>query len=82
MIQTFSVPTKWNVFKEVALSILLYGAENTWTIKAPDLRQLTNFHNHCVQWREHIATWNLSEAFGRLLTSLWSLLTKSSWLYK
>ena len=46
------------------LSILLYGAE-TWTIKAPDLRQLTTFHNHCVQ--AILGTnsgYYLSEAFG------------------
>ena len=65
--------TKRNIYKVVVLSILLYGAE-TWTIKAPDLRQLTTFHNRCVrtifgvsryqQWRERITTNNLSEAFG------------------
>ena len=26
----------------------LYGAE-TWTIRAPDLRQLITFHNQCVR---------------------------------
>jgi len=73
MNRTFSVSTKRNVYKAVVLSVLLYGAE-TWTIKAPDLRRLTTFHNRCVrsilgvsryqQWRERITTKNLSEAFG------------------
>ena len=61
MNRTFFVSTKRNVYKAVVLSILLYGAA-TWVIKAPDLRHLTTFHNHCVhsilgvsqyqQWRE------------------------------
>jgi len=73
MNRTFYVSTKRNLYNAVVLSILLYGAE-TWTIKAPDLRRLTIFHNRCVcsilgvsqyhQWRERITTRNLSGAFG------------------
>jgi len=56
------VSAKRNVYKAVVLSIQLYDAE-MWTIKAPDLRRLTTFHNYYVwtilgvsryqQWRKH-----------------------------
>ena len=55
------------------ISILLYGAE-TWTLKAPDVRRLVKFYNHCVptilgvskfqQWQNHITTQQLSGQFG------------------
>jgi len=46
--QTLSIDTKRAVYKAVVISLLLYEAE-TWTLKAPDVRRMTKFHNHCVQ---------------------------------
>ena len=48
MNRTFSVSTKRNVYKDVVLSVLVYGAE-TWAINAPDVRQFTTFYNCCVR---------------------------------
>ena len=71
--RTLSINTKRAVYKAVVISILLYGAE-TWTLKAPDVRRLTTFHNRCVrtilgvskfqQWQNHIITQQLSGQFG------------------
>jgi len=57
----------------VVISILLYVGE-TWTLKPPDVRILTTFHNRCVwtilgvtrysQWKEHITTAQLAAQFG------------------
>ena len=51
----------------------LFGRE-TWTLKAPDVRRLSSFHNHCVrtilgvtgfqQWQNRITSWRLSGQFG------------------
>ena len=85
--------TKWNVYKAVVLSILLYGAE-TWTIKATDLRPLTTFHNRCVQailgtnCGENVL--QLEICLKHLVCSGWLLiyyremspLVRSSWLYE
>ena len=70
---TLSINTKRAVYKAVVISILLYGAE-TWTLKVPDVRRLTTFHNRCVrtilgvskfqQWQNHITTQQLSGQFG------------------
>ena len=70
---TLSIGTKKAVYKAVVISILLYGAE-TWTLKAPDVRRLTTFHNRCVrtilgvtkfqQWQNHITTQQLSGQLG------------------
>ena len=71
--RTLSINTKRAVYKAVVISILLYGAE-TWTLKAPDVRRLTTFHNCCVrtilgvskfqQLQNHITTQQLSGQFG------------------
>ena len=63
--RTLSVHTKRTVYNAVVVSILLYGAE-AWTLKAPDVRRLTVFHNCCVrtilgmsrfqQWNECITS--------------------------
>ena len=68
-----SVETKRKVYRAVVLSVLLYGAE-TWTIKAESVRRLSSFHNRCIrtilgvsryqQWKEHISSKRLAEAFG------------------
>jgi len=80
MNRTFSVSAKRNVYKAVVLSILLYGAE-TWTIKAPDLRCLTTFHNRCVhsilgvswyqQWTPSGICQRHLVCSGQFLTLLW-----------
>ena len=61
---SLSISTKRDVYEAAVLSVLLYGVE-MWTVKAPDVRCLTTFHDRCVrkilgvshfqQWREHIS---------------------------
>ena len=46
-----SIDTKRSVYAAVVISILLYGAE-TWTLKSPDVRILTAFHNCCAASRQ------------------------------
>jgi len=68
-----SIHTKRIVYNAVVISILLYNAE-TWTVKTPDVRLLTAFHNRCVrtilgvtrlsQWNERITTTQLGAQFG------------------
>ena len=63
--RTLSINTKRAVYKAVVIYTLLYGAE-TWTLKAPDVKRLTTFHNRCVRtilgvskfqpWQSHITT--------------------------
>ena len=43
-----SLGTKRAVYQTTVLAVLLYGAE-TWTLKAPHVRRLTVFHNHCIR---------------------------------
>ena len=45
---TLSTGNKRGIYKAAVVSILVYGAE-TWTLKAPDVRRLNSFHNHCVR---------------------------------
>ena len=45
--RNLSIATKRLVYKAAVLSILLYGAE-TWTLKAPQIRQLNSFHKAAV----------------------------------
>ena len=71
--RNFSIAMKRQVYKAVVLSALLYGAE-TWTLKAPQIRQLDSFHNCYVrtilgitryqQWKEITTTQHLAAAFG------------------
>ena len=70
---TLSIDTKRAMHNAVVVSILLYEAE-TWTVKAPDVRRLTTFHNRCVhtilgvskfyQWQNHITSKQLFGQFG------------------
>ena len=67
---TVSINIKRAVYKAVVIYNLLYGAE-TWTLKAPDVRRLTAFHNRCVRtildvsrFQNHITTQQLSGQFG------------------
>ena len=65
--------TRRAVYQATVLAALLYGAE-TWTFKAPHLRCLTVFHNHCVrtvldisryeQWQQHLMSAMLLDRFG------------------
>ena len=55
------------------LAVLLYGAK-IWTLKAPHVRRLTVFHNHCIrtilgvsrykQWQQHLTSAALRDKFG------------------
>ena len=68
-----SLGTKRAVYQATVLAVLLYGAE-TWTLKAPHVRCLTVFHNHCIrtilgvsrykQWQQHLTSAALRDKFG------------------
>ena len=68
-----SVETKRKVYREVVLSVLLYGTE-TWTTKVESVKCLCGFHNRCFrtligvynyqQWKERISSNRLASAFG------------------
>jgi len=70
MNRTFSVSTKRNVNKAVVLSFLLYGAE-IWTVKAPDLRCLTTFHNRCVCSILGVSPLGISSGEKKLPPDIW-----------
>ena len=61
------------MYQTTVLAVLLCGAE-TWTLKAPHVRHLTVFHNHCIriilgvsryeQWQQHLTSAALRDKFG------------------
>ena len=70
---SLSIAIKRCVYTAIVVSTSLYGAE-TWAIKAPQMRRLQSFHNHCIrcilgvsrrlQWRDHITTEQLALEFS------------------
>jgi len=70
--QTLSIDTKRAVYKAVVIPVLLYGAE-TWTLKVPDVRKMTKFHNQCVRTILGVSKFQQWQSFFDFQTAIWTV---------